>query len=289
MKRERSPALTSAMCRACNPVARGAKKLATRAPAPAADRDDSVMGTASFEWEDQEICNGTVNLDPYPELGTSIIMHIAGTATNTRGTMDPMLSTVDLVTMLGVETVAPLNLTDAPAGLCFEALVVGMPSSVCYRGRDSMDVKFKAKLTSAALTSTWPLRPGRAWNPRRRKQNLSRAHMATHHGKVNGCAEKAKVSNGIPIQVYLAYRRMNVGVVPIVNVTGPFTPSHMAYAAIANWDLKLGVWVKSVNKLERTPSATRGKPRRGLALTSPAPPRQRRACNPAALAGSRGM
>ncbi len=79
------------------------------------------------------------------------------------------------------------------------------------------------------------------------------------------------------IHLYLACRRMNVAVMPILNVTGPLTTSYMAYAAIANWYLKVGRGAESDYKLMRTPLAKGDKPLRGLALTSPAPSRQRRA------------
>ncbi len=154
LKRERSPALTSATCRACNPVARGVKGLTVRAPDLAVDHDDSIMGTISFEGEDQEIC--------------------CGTADDTKGAMDPTLDTADLVTT-GGETLGPLNLTDGPAGPRFGAPAIEMPSSDRCGGRARLDVEINATLASAALTSTWQLRPGRAWNPRRQSKSLPKA------------------------------------------------------------------------------------------------------------------
>ncbi len=252
-----------------------------------ADHDDGAMGTGSLEWEDEKMYNKTVDHYPHPELDTSLIMHITDTMTAAMKTMDPTSDTVNLATMPGIAAVGPLNPTDARTGLNFEALVVGMPSSVCCRGTASMDETIKTKLTSAALTSTWPLRPGRAWNPRRLKLNPSRANVATHPEKVNGHAEKTEVSNRVVTQVYLVYLMMNVGVVPIVNVIGPFTPIHIICVEVAKWDLKLGVCAAGEDKLERTPSVRGDKPRRSLALTSPAPPRQRRAWTPVALAEQR--
>ncbi len=132
--------------------------------------------------------------------------------------------------MAEVSAAIPVVETDPVAEMPFSDYCVGTASVAETR---------KTKLTSAALTSTRPPRPSRAWNPRRLRLNPT---MVPYPTNFNGHANATEDIDKVITQEYL---RKTVDVVPMMNVIGPFTLIHTRYVGIAQWDLDQGLCAAS--------------------------------------------